>query len=167
LSPGCAPEETLDDLAEATLPKVPEFTDSALAETSPQKSKTDVPRVFPAPIVNRPRREIKKPARFVNHVETDCSGRATTSTLSNAGFWTDKEPPPLPRRNQETCGEIPSHQRLSDTDGWMNGEPLSSHLWSQKSAEESCQDSGCWMSVEWGHFGPLDGQLIGTLVMSC
>jgi hypothetical protein len=167
LSPGCALGENLENLAGTTPPGVPEVTDPVQVREGPPKPSVNIPRNGPAPVLERPRREIRKPARFVNHVEFQNGIKDRVHTTPQTTVWSSGEPSSQPRREQTICNADPPCQQLSNSGSWTCEEYQPSYIWGQQDVYGLQQDSGCWMSVEWGNFGPLDGQLIGTLVMSC
>ena len=108
LSPGCALGENLENLAEAhTLQEFSEVTDPVPARASQPKSKIDTPRILSTPVRERPRREIKKPARFVNHVESNCGRRATDLvTLPTAGWCSVRAIPSVLSRSGRFAREL-------------------------------------------------------------
>ena len=166
-TPNCALRGGLEKLAEVALPGVPGIIDPTPARLSRPKAIADVPQNTTPTIGDRPRRDIKKPARFLNRITPSCEKEAYHLAVPPTDIGNGGGRSPLPRRNLAGREEVPPYWQLCGSGSWNDEAPSSSCLQNQLSVEGLYQDSGCWMSVEWGNFGPLDGQLIGTLVLAC
>ena len=168
LTPNNAHGEISETLTKVAPPQVPEIIDLAPEKSAPQKSRETTPATTPPTVPERPRREIRKPARYANRVYPTRGVRANTPTGSHLGDWSSRDHyQSLSLRSQEYGRMSTSSEQSRERGGWTNEEFSPSSLWSQQIESWKWPDGNLRVVLEWGDVGARNEPQIGTMILSC